>query len=170
MKINELFDLKSAYDTKKVNRGKHSWVSELPDGSELEIRIWRDDRFNPLQVYYTQFGRTRAMGEPKIGKTYSISDMDELNFDITGEGDAVKILVTVLKRIGQWIKNNQPKYFYFTANEPSRAKLYQSMVNRLASQYGYHQVDQKSAPTELQLLWSADFVKWNGTPFLLARN
>ena len=90
MKINELFDLKNAYDTQKANRGKHSWVSELPDGSELEIRIWRDDRFNPLQVYYTQFGRTRAMGEPKIGKTYSISDMDELNFDITGEGDAVR--------------------------------------------------------------------------------
>ena len=92
MKINELFDPKSAYDTRKDNRSKHSWVSELPDGSELQISIIRDGRFDSLQVYFTQFGRTVVMGEPKIGKTYSISDMDELNFDITGEGDAVKIL------------------------------------------------------------------------------
>jgi hypothetical protein len=168
MKINELFNPKSAYKSRKDNRDRHSWVSELPDRSELQISIWRDGRFDPLQVYSTQFGRTVVIGEPKIGKTYR--DSDKLNFDVTGEGDAIKILVTVLKVIGQWIKKNQPDYFYFTANEPSRARLYQSMIDRLASQFGYHQVDQNSAPTELQVLWSADSLETDGTPFLLAKN
>ena len=44
------------------------------------------------------------------------------------------------------------------------------MTSRLASKFGYHQLDQKSAPKELQVLWSADSLETDGTPFLLARN
>lgn len=56
-------------------------------------------------------------------------------FKKTGTGDAPRIFATVLTAIQRFVNDYEPKYLWFVASgdEPSRIKLYNAMVNRLAS-------------------------------------
>lgn len=52
---------------------------------------------------------------------------------ITNTGDAFAVLATVIAVIQQYIKKYRPTQIEFTAEEPSRAKLYSALSKRLAS-------------------------------------
>ena len=67
---------------------------------------------------------------------------------ITGEGDAFRIMATVLDIIKDYIVNHEPKGMKFTANKEeyfgvdskeaqSREKLYTKMIERFAKKAGY---------------------------------
>ena len=51
--------------------------------------------------------------------------------DITGQGDELAILSTVSKAILEFISKHNPNLIAFSAKEPSRAKLYKRMSQRL---------------------------------------
>lgn len=63
------------------------------------------------------------------------------NFDVTGEGDAQRVFATALAALKMFIDDVQPGIIKFTADKgeygPSRTKLYQRMVQKYASQYGF---------------------------------
>lgn len=53
----------------------------------------------------------------------------------TGFGDASRIFATVISAIKEYLKKHNPDYLFFTADEPSRQKLYVSMVKALGRDY-----------------------------------
>lgn len=61
--------------------------------------------------------------------------------DVTGEGDAIKILSTVMAVMDHFCKKFQPKYITFQAEisreNSSRGRVYEKMVKRYAETFGY---------------------------------
>jgi hypothetical protein len=65
--------------------------------------------------------------------------------EVTGEGDAQRVFATVLSAIQTFIKKYKPNKVYFAANKvddtghdsPSRARLYDSLVQRYARAWGF---------------------------------
>lgn len=72
------------------------------------------------------------------------------SMDITGKGDAVQIFATVLDAINRYVKAEQPGWISFSANEPSRAKLYQHMIRRLSGAYELLRPDQYPSDEDLE--------------------
>lgn len=65
-------------------------------------------------------------------------------YQITDEGDAVKIMSTVIAITKEFVEKTHPLMFYFTAHEPSRVKLYAALAKRftsLAATMGYKITD-----------------------------
>ena len=54
--------------------------------------------------------------------------------DITGSGDAIRVFATVIEIIRDWVRRENPSLFYFSSvsNEPSRTRLYNTMMNRIS--------------------------------------
>jgi len=83
---------------------------------------------------------------------------------ITGEGDAFRVMATVLDIIKDYITNNEPKGLRFTANKEkyfgqaskeiqSREKLYTKMIERFASKAGYKvKLDKTNYSTNYKLI------------------
>tara|TARA_Y100000034_G_scaffold1609_1_gene2029 strand:- start:2961 stop:3434 length:474 start_codon:yes stop_codon:yes gene_type:complete len=57
--------------------------------------------------------------------------------DITGEGKPIEVFNKALVAAKEFVKGTKPKYIYFSAKEPSRMKLYNLMVKKLASSAGF---------------------------------
>lgn len=56
---------------------------------------------------------------------------------ITGTGDQQRVFATVIAIIKKFVKSTKPDIMYFTADEPSRRKLYSALTKKLASGLGY---------------------------------
>ena len=56
---------------------------------------------------------------------------------ITGAGKPIEVFNGALAAIKEFVKGAKPKYIYFSAKEPSRMKLYNIMVRKLASGLGF---------------------------------
>jgi hypothetical protein len=56
---------------------------------------------------------------------------------ITGAGKPIEVFNGALAAIKEFVKGAKPKYIYFSAKEPSRMKLYNLMVKKLASGLGF---------------------------------
>jgi len=69
------------------------------------------------------------------------------SYDVTGEGDAQRVLATAVAAIKMFINDVEPASVTFTADKgddgTSRTKLYQRMVQRLAPQLGFKPIVQK---------------------------
>lgn len=66
---------------------------------------------------------------------------------ITGEGSAAKLLSMVYSIILDYLRQHPgTDYILFSANEPSRVKLYRAMVNRLAATAGFESVSINDVP------------------------
>lgn len=101
--------------------------------------------------------------EPDEGD-YSLVDVEfsvQDEFGVTGQGDATSIFATVHSAIKEYIADHQPDFITFSADEPSRQKLYSRMVGRLP---GYQQVqtDPYSIPVQLPM-------GFDDTSFMLVR-
>ena len=57
--------------------------------------------------------------------------------DITGKGKPIEVFNGALAAMKEFVKGAKPKYIYFSAKEPSRMKLYNLMVKKLASGAGF---------------------------------
>jgi hypothetical protein len=83
---------------------------------------------------------------------------------ITGEGDAFRVMATVLDIIKDYVVNNEPESLRFTANKEeyfgqsskeiqSREKLYNKMIDRFASKAGYKvKLDKNNYSTNYKLI------------------
>lgn len=112
------------------------------------------DQPYPIQWEESDYGDVDALAKLDDGSYLSImfnnSGLDSWNVEfhrnnsqeVTGEGDASKVFATVLTAIQQFIQEHNPHIVYFSAvkdQDPkgSRAKLYDRLVQRYASQLGY---------------------------------
>lgn len=93
--------------------------------------------------------------EPSKQDTWNVAFERNQRQDMTGEGDAMKILATVVAVIKDFAKTENPEVMEFSAVKPdwfeielgdkpntisSREKVYKRMVQRYAPQMGYKYV------------------------------
>ena len=126
MKINEIiteaFDQPYKSKWAKGEFGDYDILVKLPDGSPLSITFNHEGD----NEWHLAFERGHSQ-------------------DITGEGDAQRIFATVLATIQKFIKKHKPQQLTFSAikdvepdqNSESRAKLYNRLVDRYATSWGY---------------------------------
>jgi len=96
---------------------------------------------------------------------YSLVDVEfsiQDEFGVTGQGDAKAILATAANAIKEYIANNSPDFITFSADEPSRRKLYSRMAGRLPG-YSSVQTDPYSIPVQLPM-------SFNDNSFMLVKN
>ena len=167
------------YELTRLKQGvtENEKLTELFDqGTALPLE-W--ERFSGYNV-----GGVKAKDElfatayDKDGRTITISFVPMPNgivdisfnrggsMDITGKGAAVQIFATVVNAINNYIKAEKPLWISFSANEPSRAKLYQHMVKRLSGAYELLTPDQYPADEDLE---NAQLGIGSGTFFLLRK-
>jgi hypothetical protein len=87
----------------------------------------------------------------------------EGSYDITGQGDAPRVLATVAKAIDIYLRKYSPKYVVFSSKEGSRTGVYSAMVRRLLK--GYTQVPPDEFPPGLEEWESTQ----GGTAFVFKR-
>ena len=126
MKINEIiteaFDRPYAFKWQRGDHGDYDILVKLPDGSPLSITFNHEGD----NEWHLAFERGHSQ-------------------DITGAGDAQRIFATVLATIQKFIKKHKPQQLTFSAikdvepdqNSESRAKLYNRLVDRYATSWGY---------------------------------
>lgn len=128
--LNELFDLEQAFPL-RWNKffGEHRAIAKDSEG-------------NTLEFIFTQ-----------LSETYNAIDFDFMrdgSFDVTGQGEAPRIFATAIKALDEYIQRiNEPDYILFAAKEISRSKLYQRLVSRFASQFGYKPMPYDKLPQEI---------------------
>jgi len=124
--IAEAFDqpYKSKWETSEY--GDVDANTKLPDGTYLNIMFNQEYDGEGNEVIQVEFHRNNSQ-------------------EVTGEGDAQRIFATVLATIQKYIKKYKPQNLIFSAskevdpgqNSESRAKLYNRLVQRYASSWGY---------------------------------
>ena len=120
MFIAELFDQPYNPNWEKSDYGDYDALVKLPDGT-------------PLSIMFNHEGD----GE------YQIEFYRNNSQDVTGEGDAQRIFATVLNAIQKFIQKQHPDRIRFSATKDddgdnqSRTKLYDRLVQRYASSWGY---------------------------------
>jgi hypothetical protein len=63
------------------------------------------------------------------------------SFELTGKGGASKVFSTVIEAVREFVnKNPRVKYITFTAEEKSRARMYDTITKRVAHKLGWHVV------------------------------
>jgi len=136
MRINELFD-----KSPKMTR-----VSNVED--EVEYQAWVGDR---LLVVTFEDMRGDDMWDATF---YTRKEDGRSRFDVTGEGDAIPVMGAVISAMKEFVEDRKPERVDFTADktekdrETGRAKLYQRLVSRFASQLGYD-LDSYDSPNKV---------------------
>jgi len=122
--VAEAFDQPYTTKTEKSDYGDVDMLAKLPDGSNLSI-MFNNQGDDEWQV---EFYRNNSQ-------------------EVTGEGDAQRVFATVLTSIQKFIKKYKPWRLTFSANKDvqpgqnseSRAKLYNRLVQRYATAWGYEE-------------------------------
>ena len=96
----------------------------IVDDSELHPYEDKVDKKETWSVSFVQIAATRPAGQRRVA-------------DITGEGKPIEVFNGALAAMKEFVKGAKPKYIYFSAKEPSRMKLYNVMVKKLASSMGF---------------------------------
>jgi hypothetical protein len=118
--LNEAFNQPYPVKWEKGEFGDYDALATLADGTYLSIMFNREEDGE----YQIEFHRNHSQ-------------------EVTGEGDAQRVFATVLGAIQQFIKTQQPERVRFSAtkddedNSQSRTKLYDRLVQRYASSWGY---------------------------------
>tara|TARA_R110000744_G_scaffold9052_8_gene29489 strand:+ start:4949 stop:5383 length:435 start_codon:yes stop_codon:yes gene_type:complete len=128
VKLAEVFDQPEKIKWKK--KGSSDVGSFIIEDNEYELFMnpYRDDD----KTWSIEFVQVANDSFARRGKT-----------GITGAGNEVKLFSTVIAGIKQWVKKNKPEVIEFTASEPSRKKLYNSLIKRLSKEIGYEIPDKE---------------------------
>lgn len=114
-------------------------VELFKPGSKQRIIPWkRDKRKEKLSEYTFPFddGNYHVIFELRINNSWDIdfgyiSPTHEYSQDIIGtEGSEIAIFATIIDIVHTFIKDRNPTSFTFTAEEPSRQKLYRRIAKR----------------------------------------
>ena len=122
--VAEAFDNPYKTKTEKSEYGDIDMLAKLPDGTNLSI-MFNNQGDDEWQV---EFYRNNSQ-------------------EVTGEGDAQRVFATVLTSMQKFIKKYKPWRLTFSANKDvqpgqnseSRAKLYNRLVQRYATAWGYEE-------------------------------
>lgn len=124
---------------------------------ESGYKIEWDDTFGPKEMHAAaQDSKGRIINitfTPVSTESYDTIDVEFVrggSHGITGGGEATQVFATVINAINTYLtKYHRPAIILFSAKEGSRQKLYQSMIARLASRYGYAQLPYNKLPDEI---------------------
>ena len=123
--LTELYEPESSFPL--------NWYpSDYPN--EASARAYDRNR-GYIDIKFTPVGISKGMDAVEV--EFSRND----SYDMTGGGDANRVLGTVLEAFRQYLKNYQPKILIFSSKGASRSKVYQNLINRFASTVGYKQFD-----------------------------
>jgi hypothetical protein len=123
--FRESFDKKYRFTMKTDKDGDYSADTVTDDGSKLRMIMYK---------------RPNTEGEWHVGFARNMKST------VTGEGDALKIMATVLDFVKKVAKKENPEVISFEAEggsqnkkdvTGSRASLYTRVANKYASQMGY---------------------------------
>lgn len=73
-------------------------------------------------------------------KIFAIEFNINNEYEMTGEGNVAVIFATVIEAVKQFVQRADVKAIFFTADEKSRAKMYDTLSKRVAKQVGWHVV------------------------------
>ena len=124
--VNEAFDQPYKLRWEKGNKDVDA-IAKLPDGNYLTIM------FN------------KGFSQDTKEEAWSVEFYRNNSQEVTGEGDAQRVFATVLSAIQIFIKKYKPNKVIFAANKVddtghdslSRARLYDSLVQRYAKAWGF---------------------------------
>lgn len=124
--------------TKYPMRSKE-FISELFSPDKAINLTWGDPYH--AETWLPQHKKLRVtftdVGHGLFAIEFSVGDQ----FELTGEGNVSVIFATVIEAIKQFVnKNTGIKGLYFTADEQSRARMYDTLAKRVARQVGWHVV------------------------------
>ena len=112
---------------------------------ETSFPIEWDDRHGPEEMHGRAYDRQGGFIDIKfialrngvVEVEFSRND----SYDMTGAGDANRVLATILEAFREYLLGYRPKIFVFSAKGGSRSRVYQSMIQRFAAGAGYKQFD-----------------------------
>jgi GNAT superfamily N-acetyltransferase len=112
---------------------------------ETSFPIEWNDKYGPEEMHGRAYDRQGGFIDIKfialrngvVEVEFSRND----SYDMTGAGDANRVLATILEAFREYLRGYQPKIFVFSAKGGSRSKVYQNMINRFAAGAGYKQFD-----------------------------
>ena len=147
-KITELFDVKTSFplkwDTQFASRGEVHAEAYDADGRTIDISFTPTGYGSGIEIVFKRGG----------------------SYDMTGHGDAPRVLATVVNAISQYLQKYQPPYIAFSAKSTGgRAGAYAAMIRRLAR--GYKLLTPDEYPDD-----TTGFLDFLGSdkPFILARS
>jgi hypothetical protein len=111
---------------------------------------------HPSEASARAYDRNKGYIDIKFTPILGSDDMVEVEFsrndsyDMTGGGDANRVLGTVLQAFREYLQGYQPKILVFSAKGASRSKVYQNLIKRFASTVGYKQFDISKLSPETQ--------------------
>ena len=124
--VNEAFDQPYKLKWEKGDYGDVDAIAKLDDGNYLSIMFNKGYNQDKEEAWSVEFFRNNSQ-------------------EVTGEGDAQRVFATVLSAIQTFIKKYKPNRVIFSAskevedgqNAQSRARLYDSLVQRYAKAWGF---------------------------------
>jgi len=124
--VNEAFDQPYRLKWEAGDYGDIDALAKLDDGTYLSIMFNKGYNQDKEEAWNVEFYRNNSQ-------------------EVTGEGDAQRIFATVLSAIQKFIKKYKPNRIIFSAskeveqgqNAQSRARLYDSLVQRYARAWGF---------------------------------
>lgn len=147
---------------------------------ELISELFEPETAFPFEWEF--FGTTIvAVAHDRQGRELNITFADwnngmvDIDFDrggsigITGDGDAHRVMATVLSVILQYINMRSPDYAIFSSAEPSRTRMYASIVRRLSAKYGYQQITMDQLPPAISASEVHNSTSGSHKVFLLKR-
>ena len=125
--VNEAFDQPYKLKWEKGDHGDVDAIAKMDDGNYLSIM------FN------------KGFSQDTKEEAWSVEFYRNNSQEVTGEGDAQRVFATVLSAIQTFIKKYKPNKVFFAANKVddtghdslSRARLYDSLVQRYAKAWGF---------------------------------
>jgi hypothetical protein len=124
--VNEAFDQPYRLKWEAGDYGDIDALAKLDDGTYLSIMFNKGYNQDKEEAWNVEFYRNNSQ-------------------EVTGEGDAQRVFATVLSAIQKFIKKYKPNRVIFSAskeveqgqNAQSRARLYDSLVQRYARAWGF---------------------------------
>lgn len=118
MMIRELFDTKTSFplewDTQFADSGEVHADAHDADGRVIHISFVPVEGGPVTEVVFTRGG----------------------SYEMTGAGDAARVMATVIVAITAFVKEYKPHYLAFSAKSTGgRASAYAAMIKRLATNY-----------------------------------
>ena len=128
------------------------------DSSSTDVQIpdkwnFKSGKFRAMKVPFGHGETISIVFDPHDSldsKFVSVEFSRGESYDITNQGEAIKIFNIVLAICSKYIGEVNPDFITFSSNEPSRTKLYRTMVKRLAQKFRYKQVEFSEIPEKLQ--------------------
>lgn len=147
MRLQELFDPKTSFplewDEQFASYGEVHAEAYDADGRTISIHFTPEADGTLTDVAFTRGG----------------------SYDLTGKGDAARVMTTVINAISIFLVKYKPPYLIFSAKTGGgRASAYAAMIRRLARGYKLLQPEEYPATSD-------EYFKYIGKdhPFILAR-